>query len=258
MKYTIGLFISIVGFYLASQHLHQNIREYWDFVAFFVVVLGTFSILLITFPAVPARSLLNKFVKKFVYPSNSLKKHAEICLSYVVEKKTSHSSAIEIKLLNDGMELLSLGFSKEKIIELLSQRFENDTTKTNLLTSWLKRGAKYPPAFGLAGTVLGLIHLMRGISNGIDTKETGVRMAVALVATFYGLLISNLILNPLGEWLQEDVKADQLKAEMSINSVILMLEGASYVEAQESLNSYLSDHEKLQINYGELVGQEAA
>jgi chemotaxis protein MotA len=258
MKYVIGLFISTVGFYLASKHLNQDIREYWDFVAFFVVVLGTFSVMFITFPAVPASILLRRFNQKFFFPSHSLKKHAEVCLAYITERKTQKSHSIEVKLLNDGMELLSLGFSKEKIIELLSQRFEVYTTKINTLSAWLKRGSKYPPAFGLAGTVLGLIHLMRGISAGIDTKETGVRMAVALVATFYGLLISNLVLNPLGEWLQEDIKRDQLKAEMSINSVILMLERASYVEAQEGLNSYLTGSEKLKINFQDMMAQEVA
>lgn len=258
MKYVIGLFISVVGFYLASKHLNQDLKEYWDFVAFFVVVLGTGAVMLITFPTLPVGYVARRFLEKFFFSSTSAKKHGEICLSYVVEKNTIRSNSIELKLLNDGLELLSLGFKREKIIELLSQRFEVYTTKLNTLSSWFKRNSKYPPAFGLAGTVLGLIHLMRGISGGIDTKETGIRMAVALVATFYGLLISNLILNPLGEWLQEEIKKDQLKAEMSINAVILMLEGASHVEAQEALNSYLSGSEKIKINYEALLASEAA
>lgn len=49
------------------------------------------------------------------------------------------------------------------------------------------------------GTVLGLVNLMRGISAGLDAKDTGVQMAVALVATFYGLIFANLIVNPAGE-----------------------------------------------------------
>lgn len=258
MKVVIGIFISVVGFYLASQHLNQNIKEYWDFVAFFVVVLGTFAVLLITFPALPASFFLKRFTHKFLFSSPTLKKHAEICLDFITSKKLHKSDMIEVKLLSDGLELLSLGFNREKIIDLLSQRFEVHTTKINMLSAWLKRGSKYPPAFGLAGTVLGLIHLMRGISTGIDTKETGIRMAVALVATFYGLLISNLLLNPLGEWLQEEIKKDQLKAEMSINAVILMLENASYVEAQEGLNSYLNGSERLEINFQELMSHEVA
>lgn len=258
MKYTIGLFTAAIGFYLASQHLQQELKEYWDFVAFFVVILGTAAVMFITFPALPVGYVVRRFLEKFLFTSTSAKKHGEICLAYVIEKKIEKSQTIELKLLNDGLELMGLGFGRDKIIELLSQRFEVYTTKINTLTSWFKRNAKYPPAFGLAGTVLGLIHLMRGISGGIDTKETGIRMAVALVATFYGLLISNLILNPIGEWLQEELKKDQLKAEMSINSVILMLEGASHVEAQEAINSYLSGSEKIKIDYDAILAQEAA
>ena len=86
---------------------------------------------------------------------------------------------------------------------------------------------------------------MRGISAGIDSKETGLRMAVALVATFYGLILSNLVLNPLGEWLIEEAKKDQQKAEMAIETVGLMMEGVNIVEVQERINSFLDPSERL-------------
>ena len=258
MKYTIGLFISLVGFYLASEHLNQDVREYWDFVAFFVVVLGTFAVMLMTFPAAPIKLLALRFGQKFFLPSVSLKSHAENCMEFITVKKSFKSQSIESKLLNDGVELHVLGFSKDKIMDILSQRFEIYSSRINTLSMWFKRGAKYPPAFGLAGTVLGLIHLMRGISTGADAKETGVRMAIALVATFYGLLLSNLILSPLGEWLQEELKKDELKAEMSLNAVVLMIEGATTIEAQESLNSYLTGSEKLRFDFSGSMIEEAA
>ena len=74
MKYVIGLFISVVGFILASKHLNQDIKEYWDFVAFFVVVLGTFAVMLITFPAIPAGYLVRRFAQKFFLPIDVCKK----------------------------------------------------------------------------------------------------------------------------------------------------------------------------------------
>ncbi len=258
MIYLIGLFISTVGFWLASQHLHQDIREYWDFVAFFVVILGTAAVMLVNFPAAPFRLLAEKFLRKFFLPATSLRKHSELCLKVINSRAAPEPKTIEAQLLADGLELLGLGFNREKTLELLSRRFEIYAGRINAVSSWLRRNAKYPPAFGLAGTVLGLIHLMRGISSGIDTKETGIRMAVALVATFYGILISNLVLNPLGEWLQEELKRDQLKAEMSLNSIVLILENANPIEVQENLNSFLSGSEKLAMNFGELLSEEAA
>jgi len=258
MKYIIGLFISTVGFVLASQHLHQGAEAYWDYVAFFVVVLGTFSVMMITFPAAPMKLLFIRFVQKFFLPSNSVKKHVENCFDvYTSRRFDSKPMNIEEKILQDGLELYSLGFGQERIMEVLSQRFETYSKRINMLSAWLRRGAKYPPAFGLAGTVLGLIHLMRGISDGIDAKETGVRMAVALVATFYGLLISNLLLNPLGEWLHEEIKRDEIKAEASLRTIVLILENANVLEAHEMLGSYVGG-EKIKTNHLQHPTEEAA
>lgn len=259
MKYIVGLFVASVGFFLASQHLNQGIDAYWDYVAFFVVVLGTFSVMFITFPAAPLRTLLVRFLHKFFFSSHSLKYHVHQCFRVFQEKQGIRKpTMIEEKLLNDGLELIDLGFDAERIEEVISSRFELYSKRINMLSAWFRRGAKYPPAFGLAGTVLGLIHLMRGISAGIDPKETGIRMAVALVATFYGLLLANLLLNPIGEWLHEEVKRDELKAEASLKTILLIREGASVIEAQEVLNSFLSSHEKLKPNYDLFLAGEAA
>ncbi len=259
MKYTIGLFIAIIGFVLASHHLEQGISAYWDFVAFTVVGLGSLAVLLITFPSAPFGLLVRRFVAKFLMGSPSLKSHIERCLKVFQEKKIEGSDqSIEAQILRDGLELLSLGMDSERIAQILSRRFEQHTQRLNLLSGWLKRGSKYPPAFGLAGTVLGLIHLMRGISAGIDTKETGIRMAVALVATFYGLLISNMILNPLGEWLQEEIKRDEVKAEASLQLIQLLSEDATILEAHEMMNSFLMADEKTNLSFSSIQGEEAA
>jgi chemotaxis protein MotA len=246
MKYIIGLFIAFTGFYLASDHLGQKVIEYWDFVAFFVVMFGTSAVMLISRPATPFKSLMIKFSQKFFLGSSTLKKSASQCWEVSLKREPlKEARNIDEQILNDGLELMSLGFTKEKTTEILSQRYHQFENQMMLLSAWFKRNAKYPPAFGLAGTVLGLIHLMRGISAGIDSKETGLRMAVALVATFYGLILSNLVLNPIGEWLIEEAKKDQQKAEMAIETVGLMMEGVNIVEVQERINSFLDPSDRL-------------
>ncbi len=246
MKYTISLFIAFTGFYLASEHLGQKIGEYWDFVAFFVVIFGTIAVLLMSRPVTSFKSLLSLFFQKFISGSPSIKKYAQNCWEVSLNKEPlKDPRTIEEQLLNDGLELVSLGFSKEKTLDILEQRYHHFENQLMLLSAWLKRNAKYPPAFGLAGTVLGLIHLMRGISTGIDSKETGLRMAVALVATFYGLILSNLFLNPMGEWLIEEAKKDQQKCEMALETIGMLMDGVNIVEAQERLNSFLNPDERL-------------
>lgn len=248
MKYLFGLLLALYGYIMANNHLEQHMGDYWDAVAFFVVIFGSVSVLVISFPSDSLVVLTNTFFKKFISLGNSLNSAANRCAQVVTKGEvTKTSKNIEDHLLKDGLELISLGFEKEKIEDLLVQRYQNHARKINLLVSWLKRNAKYPPAFGLSGTVLGLIHLMRGISAGIDAKEVGVRMAVALVATLYGLIISNLILNPLGEWLTEELKKDEVKAEMAIQSILSRKEEANILEVQEMLNSYLDPSVRIDL-----------
>lgn len=245
MKYFFGLLISATGFYFAGKHLNQDISEYWDEVAFFVVSCGTLAVMLMSVPAGGITVHFVNLIKKFFYPKTKMPVHARECLDFALMGSTSVKKNIETQLLIDGKELISLGFKKDETLRILADRFESYVKRIEDLSFWLKRCSKYPPAFGLAGTVLGLIHLMRGISSGIDAKEIGIRMAVALVATFYGLIASNLVLNPLGEWLKEEIKRDEALAEMSLKAIDLAYEGCSPVEAQESLNSYLAPSERV-------------
>jgi len=246
MKFIIGLLLSCIGFYAASVHLEQHLKDYWDFVAFSVVIFGSLAILVIGMPYLSALSLLKIFLHKFFFLSPRLKQTAMTCYQVSSDlMPLSKTRFIEEQILNDGLELISLGMEKEKIEHVLYLRIENYEQQIHLLSGWLRRTAKYPPAFGLAGTVLGLIHLMRGISDGITTKETGLRMAVALVATFYGIIISNLILNPLGEWLLEQLKFDQRKCEMAIETIFLIIDKENSIHIQETLNSYLAPEDRL-------------
>ncbi len=259
MKYIIGLFMSFLGFYFAADHLNQDFSEFWDVVAFSVVVIGTAAAMLITFPAAPVMLMVRRFAQKFFLPSRSVKKHAEFCFeAYSRRLQKIKSTSIEEKLISDGLELNRLGFDKETIEDIISQRFEIYSKRISMLANWFKRCAKYPPAFGLAGTVIGLIHLMRGLSAGADAKELGIRMAVALIATFYGILLSNLFLSPLGEWLSEELHKDEIKAEMSLRLVLMIKKNANPVEVQEVLNSFLSNSEKARFAYDLSMTEEVA
>ncbi len=215
-----------------------------------MVFCGTFAVLLITRPKIKIKTLIYNFV---VYLFGN-KKHkltfVKKCFEVISIKKIEDPNLkkIEDKIISEGLEMIDLHFSQEKIEDILTERYFAYKKTITSISSWIKRCAKYPPAFGLGGTVLGLIHLMNGLSKGSDPKETGIRMAVALVATFYGLILSNLVLNPIAESIAERLKADEELVEIAIKTVLMIHENYNLIEAQETLNSYLSD-EKEKINF---------
>jgi chemotaxis protein MotA len=255
MNYFLGLVVALIGFFAATVHLQQELHSYWDFVAFAVVGCGTLAVMLMTMPKMPFFNGIWKTIVAIVRTKKNKKAFLELCFNVVAQNRIGKLdlTRIENRMIVDGIEMVDLGFAPEKIEAILADRFFHYRNYLNLISQWLKRSAKYPPAFGLAATVLGLIHLMRGISTGIDPKETGLRMAVALVATFYGILIANLVLNPLAENINERIKEDELFAEVAIKTVLMTMKGENLLESQEILNSYAETKEKIDIGRTFLV-----
>lgn len=255
MNFLFGLILAIAGFVAASMHLKQGIMNYWDFVAFSVVIGGTAAVLIMTRPKKRMKYVIVNFFGAVAGFKKNKVAFAKRCFEAVSSRTlpNANPNKIEDKIVIDGIEMIGLGFSKDRIEDILSDRYLNHKKSVSSISAWIKRCAKYPPAFGLGGTVLGLIHLMKGISGGADPKETGIRMAIALVATFYGLILSNLILNPISEAIVEKVKSDEDLVEIAIKVVLMISEGQNLLECQEGINSFLVD-EKEKINFMSAMG----
>jgi chemotaxis protein MotA len=151
------------------------------------------------------------------------------------------------RILREGSELIQLGLSTERIEVILNERVFQAGRRMRRVGTAVRNLAKYPPAFGLMGTVLGLVNLMRGISTGLTAQQTGLEMAVALVATMYGLLIANFIVNPAGEMIMKKAHEDEESAEIALQAVILAADKTSALEAQEILNSYVDVRHRIDV-----------
>lgn len=254
MKIILGFLIVSLGFYISLEHLQQGIEQYWDLIAFAMVVFGTIAVSVMTMPSFKLKHTLRIFFRGV--GSNHGLRDKTIKESMGImngQSPKKDSKRIEHKILVDGLELIHLGFTKSKIQEILVDRIDKYVDDSVTVGQWVRGLSKYPPAFGLAGTVLGLIHLMKGLSEGADPKETGIRMAIALVATFYGIVVANIFLNPVGDRIMSNTKEDQNLAEISLNAIIMICEKTNFVEVVEQMNNFIpAQHGKLEFNYGAL------
>ncbi len=103
---------------------------------------------------------------------------------------------------------------------------------------------KYPPAFGMMGTIIGLIAVLKqlGADNGIET--VGPNMAVALITTLYGIFIANYIIHPISDNLhsrsQKDLKVRRIIAE----GILLLNKKEDPIYVREVLLGYLLPAER--------------
>jgi chemotaxis protein MotA len=122
--------------------------------------------------------------------------------------------------------------------------------------------ASYSPAFGMMGTVMGLIIMMTTEVNvdlnSLATSPTNDMlsgllhgMGLALVTTFYGVLLANMLFLPIAGKLKVLSEQDLLRNEMIIHAVVAMKANEPALLIKEQLMSFV--HEKTQQRLGELV-----
>lgn len=247
MKIILGSAIFLFGIYNALDHLDQSITQYWDSVAFFMVVLGTLAVAVITMPSLSLKIILREIL--FSLGSFTKRRNGTIMNSIdLIEKKEPRkkSQRLDYKIIEDGLELIKLGLTTDQIKNILISKVTNYTNDCIVIANWLRSLAKYPPAFGLSGTIFGLTQIMRSLANGADARETGLGMAIALIATLYGILLANLVVNPLGERIKDNKEENEILCEIAIKAILMRSENANELIAKEEIGSYLiSDHKKI-------------
>lgn len=257
MSFLLSSVVALLAVLSSISYLRQEVGHYFDYVAFAVVFGGTSAAAIVLLPWHFGRELGGMLLLLFRPLRPSLR---EVVLESLTQldrmtrgdlRYDGALSGTAGRTFKDGAELLSLGLPLPRIKAILEDRVLQDLERLQRLIHSLRSLSKYPPAFGLTGTVLGLVSLMRSIAAGNDAKQTGLLMAVALVATLYGLLIANLVINPAAEALSKSWAEEKKRAEIALDTIMLAAERANLLEAQEVLNSYLSVNQRVTILGGE-------
>ena len=97
--------------------------------------------------------------------------------------------------------------------------------------------ASITPAFGMIGTIIGLVNLLKDLS---DPSTIGPNMSIALITTFYGTIVANLFIMPFAKKLEERAAAEDMYNEIIGRGVILIASGTNPRIVQEKLLSYMS------------------
>jgi chemotaxis protein MotA len=148
---------------------------------------------------------------------------------------------LDDKFMQQGLRLVVDGTDAEIIRGLmeteLSQMNGRHAKWLKMLDAW----AKLAPGFGMLGTVLGLIAMMKNLE---DKSRIGPNMAVALITTFYGAIMANFLLQPMMGKLQIDDGDETTVKEMIIEGVLSIQAGDNPRILLVKLASYLPPKQK--------------
>ena len=253
--YNVFGFAIIVGIlFSAKKFLGVDADFYLDEVALLIVLGGTLATAVISFPP----KYLAAF---FLAPWEMLKaKKPKFNDSIEILVRTSNHGRQSLTVvrqllekrevdpfLKEGIELLLLKLDRAEFKSILTERIYRSRQRDEELVSLFRRLAKYPPAFGLVGTVLGLVSLMRSVGQGADPSQIGLNMALALVATLYGLAFANFVLAPISEHFLQRAEDQKVFKELLLEGLLMIYDQKSPLTVQEMLNSYLDPKQRIDI-----------
>jgi chemotaxis protein MotA len=139
-------------------------------------------------------------------------------------------------LIRKGMMLLVDGVEPDEIRAVMDVEIDNLVTQESNAARVFEAMGGYSPTIGILGAVLGLIQVMNNLS---DPAELGSGIAVAFVATIYGVGFANIFFLPISNKLKA-IYGDQMQYhEMVVDGISMIAEGESPQAIQNKLEGYL-------------------
>ena len=143
--------------------------------------------------------------------------------------------------LQSALQLLIDKVKPEDIERIMKDNLSYMQDRHNMGIRFFEQMAKYAPGFGLLGTLIGLILLLAQLDN---PKSVGPIMSTALITTFYGVLLSNLMFLPVAGRLRISSNEEIMEKEMVLEGILSIARGESSYIIKEKMLMFLSEKER--------------
>jgi len=213
-----------------------------------IVFGGTIGAVLVQYPLstvlLALRNLKVAFFSPSVNPTRTIRMFAE----YAAVARKEGLLALEAKVRNvrdpflkKGLQLVVDGSEPRVTREILEIDMAYSEEYHMTSARVFESAGGYSPTIGIIGAVLGLIHVMENLS---DPELLGAGIAVAFVATVYGVASANLVYLPLAGKIKSKIRESTIMKEMVVEGVIALSEGENPRSVEEKLNGFLRDTQK--------------
>ncbi|MBL7192028.1 MotA/TolQ/ExbB proton channel family protein [bacterium] len=217
-----------------------------------IVIGGTFGATLISYPLKDVARVFWVFCIVFRREEPRLDRYILLIVSFATRARSGllnleqELPRIRNPFLQDGIQMLVDGYSSEEIREMLDSRTRYREARELSEAQIFRTMAAFAPAFGMVGTLIGLIAMLLKMDLE-SVSEIGPKMALALVTTFYGLILANLVFKPIALKLERKTEEAVLLMTMVTDSVIMIQKSWHPQKVEDYLNAYVPPKERQSI-----------
>lgn len=225
--------------------------------AIMIVFGGTLAAALISYRAPEMIQIAKGLWVVFRMPIDEHEKFIALFCDWADVVRTRGLSAIEpdVEALppcfaKDGLELLLNGFKRDEIAEIMEANIKNLVLRERIDSNIFKTMALIAPAFGLVGTLIGLILMLRRLD---DVTKIAPAMSTAMTATFYGVVLANLIFLPFSVKLARRTEVKVQFYKMILDGILMLADKRPSHYVAEKLNAYLPPKRRVKKESGSAV-----
>ncbi len=161
---------------------------------------------------------------------------ARIARRHGVRALEAEGKKAKNRFVREGIDLVVDGYDRFEIHNIMEKEYELYFSRKESQVSMLNTLAKIAPALGFVGTIIGLIDVL---SNMGEAGQIGKGMALALLTTFYGLLLSNFLFLPLSKRYSEHNRAEASLLNIILEGIMDICEQKNSHAISYRLESYL-------------------
>jgi len=248
-KSTVGGILLAMGGIIAGLLLEGgNLGQILQPTAAMIVLGGTLGAVLIQFP-LPVVILSAKDLSKvFFEKNNDAKDLIEQLIGFANKARKNgivsldaETETIKEPFLRKALMLAVDGTEPEQLRKMMEMELDNQSEEEEKVPQVFESAGGFSPTIGIIGAVMGLIQVMQHMDK---IEEVGRGIAVAFVATIYGVGAANIFFLPAAGKLKIRVLRDQILREMTLEGIISILEGMNPRMLEMKLMGFLAAQEQ--------------
>ena len=236
----------IAGFAVVALGIMQSgsILQFVDMASVFVTVGGTACAVIISYPVNELLGVIPALQKTIFTKRQPLTETIATLVSFAERARREgilalerHMEEIEDEFLSKGIQLAVDGTEPELMRAILTTELDYLDKRHTSARAIIDTTGMLGPAFGMIGTLIGLVLMLATMQ---DPSTIGPNMSVALITTFYGALMANLICIPLSTKLKRRGEEEVLVKEMMIEGILSIQSGDNPRIVEQKLTSFIS------------------
>jgi len=250
-----GTALIVFSMFLEASKGGISMMKFWSASSIMIVLGGTIAATSVAFRLHEVRRVLAIIRFAFQKPRFVLHELVQDIIELAKKQKEGGPGVLENELQNikypflqDGVTFITQGHKLEEVRDILEQRESFRYKREQHEADLMKTMGTYAPAFGMVGTLIGLVFMLFGMAasdSDAGMGNIGESMGVALITTFYGTILANLIFNPFAEKIKSRNKENVQAFQIIIEGVCLLHQKKHYFDVKDKLTSYIPNSDRI-------------